>query len=110
MIVTGLREVVASFVKAATTAGPRSTEATRKAAHDIADVSKTYIHDVSGDLARSIEVTEEGEAFEVGPTMFYGAFVEDGTAHAGPKPFMQPATDQVLPRWVKLLGNIGTDL
>lgn len=110
MIVTGLKEVLASFAKAAVTVGPRSTEATGQAAERIANNARSRVPVRTGALRDSIEVTRADEAYEVGPTEFYGRFVEYGTWKDAPQPFMGPATDQELPAWLKLLGNIGTDL
>lgn len=48
----------------------------------------------TGTLRNSITSTIRGLTGEVGPTVEYGQYVEEGTSRMGPQPYMGPATDR----------------
>jgi HK97 gp10 family phage protein len=50
---------------------------------------------VTGSLAESIgtDYSAGGLVAEIGPSVYYGRFVEEGTSHQPPQPFLGPAFD-----------------
>lgn len=67
----------------------------------------------SGTLRRSIGVDFYGSGSStrhmsavIGPTAYYGRFVENGTVRQPPHPFMQPALDAEAPALVAALSAI----
>ena len=67
----------------------------------------------SGTLLRSIGVDFYGSGSStrrmfavIGPTAYYGRFVENGTVRQPPHPFMQPALDAEAPALVAALSAI----
>lgn len=82
----------------------------------------------TGNLAGSITLTLQGLSFDLGPTAYYGGFVEEGTdgpypienafgwgitvMHPGndPEPYLGPAFDQHLPFIERALGAAGAQL
>ncbi len=71
-----------------------------KAGEKVADRGRALAPKATGKLAGSIEATLISQNFgadvavEVGPTAFYGRYVEHGTAKMAPRPYMSPAADQ----------------
>lgn len=70
-------------------------------AYSIRETAQGLAPRVTGALADSIEATgPQGGTLRtgslsaaIGPTVFYGRFVEDGTSQVGPRPYMAPAAD-----------------
>lgn len=58
---------------------------------------------LTGTLRRSIASVFEngGLTGRVGPSVFYGKFIEFGTRRMGARPFMRPAAEAVLPRFAE---------
>lgn len=79
---------------------PAVTKAISDGGEKIRDLAKELAPKASGDMADSIESTllRSGGGTEVtaeiGPTKFYGRYVEHGTSKMGPRPFLGPAADQ----------------
>lgn len=67
----------------------------------VAKAAQRFAPKASGDMADSIKSTMVGNATmseaEIGPTAFYGRFLEHGTAKMAPRPFLGPALDEVSP-------------
>jgi len=66
----------------------------------------------TGDLRRSITTSVVGDgrfgaiAVEVGPTVDYAHFVEDGTSRQAPQPFMAPAAAKHVPTLITKVDGI----
>jgi HK97 gp10 family phage protein len=60
----------------------------------------------TGNLRSSISTTVFALSAEVGPTAAYGGYVEEGTAHMGPQPYMGPAFDRRAPELADALANL----
>lgn len=54
----------------------------------------------TGDLQRSISYGRVSNGYQVGPTAFYGRFVELGTARLPPQPYLIPAAEEIEPRFI----------
>lgn len=97
--------------------------------HDVAAAGQINAPVDTGTLRASIGVdfTEDGLAFEAGPTVEYGGFVEEGTAphpipdafgwgitveHPGtaPQPYMAPAFDQHLDAGTRAFGELAAQI
>lgn len=52
--------------------------------------------------------TRFGATGEVGPTQDYGGYVELGTSHMGPQPYMRPAFDRRAPILEQILAAMHT--
>lgn len=57
----------------------------------------------TGRLRESISYSRVKNGYQVGPTEFYGAFVELGTSRVGPRPFLIPAAEEVEPQFVEAM-------
>lgn len=70
------------------------------AGEKMAERARTIAPKQTGRLAGSIEATPLVQNFgadvavEVGPTAFWGRYVENGTSKMSPRPFLGPAADQ----------------
>lgn len=53
------------------------------------------------------DTDSDGMGGEVGPTVEYAPYVEYGTVHMGPQPFMGPAFDENVPEYVAALESVG---
>lgn len=85
---------------------------------DIADeavgIAKQLAPVDSGDLQESIEVTKKsGGKFSrsrwIGSKLFYARFQEYGTSRHAPRPFLEPAAEQVAPKFGELVAEAGVD-
>lgn len=71
-----------------------------KAGDKVADRARTLAPKQTGHMADSIEANLLRQnygadvAVEVGPTAYYGRYVEHGTSMMPPRPFLGPAADQ----------------
>lgn len=98
-------------------AGRLGTNAVRAGARVISNEAKDRVPVKTGALRRSIRVFDDRAAVRanlkertafVGTRLFYGKFVELGTAHSSAKPFLRPAMDESGDSAVdKLADNLG---
>lgn len=92
----GLRRLAEALRKDPERLGADVAVAVRSAGDGLRDGARRLAPRDSGRLARSIEstvtVTRDSVTVEVGPTAFYGAMVEAGTARSAPHPFLEPAS------------------
>jgi len=70
---------------------------------DIEARAKARTPVLTGTLRRSIASVFQNGGLTgiVGPSVFYGKFVEFGTRRMGARPFMRPAAEAVLPRFAE---------
>jgi HK97 gp10 family phage protein len=70
-----------------------------KGTYDVEARSKQLAPVLTGTLRRSIHslIDKGGLRGTVGPSVDYGIFVEFGTRHMAPRPYMRPAAERVLP-------------
>lgn len=91
----------------------RAGAAMGKALGDIGAGAKNRAPVDTGTLMNSIssEMQRRGGNVrgEVGPTVNYGAFVENGTSRMRAQPYLRPATDAVLPGYEAALGQLGVE-
>lgn len=91
----------------------RAGSAMGKALGDIGSGAKARAPVDTGTLANSIssEMQRGGGTLrgEVGPTVNYGGFVENGTSRMRAQPYLRPATDAVLPGYEAALSQLGID-
>ena len=98
--VTGLRELQVNLRAAGPRVGLRAAAVIRKTAADIERDAKINAPVDTGFLMNSITTTIEGDGrsgsmrAEIGPTAYYGVFVELGTSRNGAQPFLFPAVDK----------------
>lgn len=101
-----------------------------KVGHDMEATAQYLVPVDTGNLKNSISIdfTQGGLGFELGPTAYYGGYVEEGTdgpypienafgwgitvEHPGndPEPYLGPAFDQHLPRLEVALGQLGVQV
>lgn len=74
----------------------------KRATLDVEAKAKALTPVKTGTLRRSIHSIFENGGLTglVGPSVLYGKFVEFGTRRMGARPYMRPAAEQVLPRFV----------
>lgn len=74
----------------------------KRAASEIEALGKAKAPVRTGTLRRSIHtvLSENDHKAVIGPSVDYGLFVEMGTRHMGARPYMRPAAEAVLPRYV----------
>ena len=106
----GLNELTASFAADNLKVAAGARDAVRLAAVGTERDSKIFAPVDTGALRNSISTTITGNAFysraEVGPTVNYGAFLEEGTARMAPHAFMGPAFDRNAPAFVKACSEV----
>lgn len=78
-----------------------------RVAGQIVEDAKKRVPVRSGRLRDSIKAAPVAEGIEVGPTAFYAALVEFGTAKVPPRPYMMPAAEKVQPEFIKTVQKIG---
>lgn len=102
-------DLTAAPIRVAARAGTVMT----KALTDMEAGAKNRAPVDTGTLRNSInsEVQRRGNTIrgEVGPTVNYGGFVENGTSRTRAQPYLRPATDAVLPGYEAALGQLGVD-
>lgn len=108
----GLLRLKTDLGKLAARAVPTAHRAVAKVAHDIEATAKVLAPVDTGNLMGSISATVVGLSAEIGPTAYYGGYVEEGTsdeegnARTAPQPYMAPAAEQHFPNLEKALGAI----
>ena len=78
---------------------PAVANEVKRATLDIEARAKARTPVLTGTLRRSIASVFENGGLRgiVGPSVFYGKFIEFGTRRMGARPFMRPAAEAVLP-------------
>lgn len=94
---SGLREMQADLGRLSARAIPVASAAVAKTALDIEATAKMYAPVDTGALMGSISSDVNALSAEIGPTVEYGAYVEEGTSRMAPQPYMGPAADQHIP-------------
>lgn len=106
--------LAADLATAGVRASARAGTAMGKALNDISAGAKNRSPVDTGTLKSSIstEIQNRGDTIrgEVGPTVNYGGFVENGTSRMRAQPYLRPATDAVLPGYEAALGQIGAEI
>lgn len=89
----------------------KGTKVVREAARQLRDDARSRVPVRTGSLRSSITYRSKGPlAAEVGPTLFYGRFVEHGTSKMAPQAFMGPATDAAEGTFAKACAELGNDV
>ena len=108
--VTEINHLAADIATAATRIGAPVAAVVRTAAKSIeTDAKRMAPVGETGNLRDSISTTLEGDgrsgtmSAEIGPTAFYGAFVEYGTSEMPPEPYMGPAFESNIDPYVHAL-------
>lgn len=92
--------------------GAATAAALRKTAYGIQRTAMAKAPVDTGALRQSISVSFVGDGrsgamvAEIGPTVDYGHFVEDGTSRMAGQPFMGPAYDANIPQLEAALGAV----
>lgn len=93
---------------------PRSRTAMKKALGDIKTGAQNRSPVDTGALKNSYSTETQGNRDfargEVGPSVKYAPFVENGTSRARAQPALRPATDAVLPGYEAALAQIAEDI
>lgn len=78
------------------------TEVVKRAAFEVEALGKAKAPVRTGTLRRSIHtvISDGGKKAVVGPSVEYGLYVEMGTRHMAARPYMRPAAEAVLPKYV----------
>jgi HK97 gp10 family phage protein len=78
-----------------------------RVAEQVVEDAKSRVPVRSGRLRDSIKAAPVFGGIEVGPSAFYAALVEFGTAKVPPRPYMMPAAEKVQPEFIKAVQKIG---
>ena len=89
-----LNMLIASLAGAGITAATRANDVLGDVAEHIEATAKTFVPIREGDLRDSIGVDRDKLEAVIGPSLYYGRFVENGTAKMSPQAFMGPALDR----------------
>ena len=105
--VSQMRKLARDLRRAADQLPDRASKMLRKAGFDIERISKSTVVVVTGNLKNSIGVEIVDDlTVVIGPTAAYGAYVEFGTSKMSPRPYMNPATDRVVPGLAKAMTKL----
>lgn len=107
-----LARLAADLTKAAGTAQRKAGVAIRKSAFDVQRIAQQRAPVDTGALRSSIGVDLSFGSLQavIGPTVDYAPYVEHGTRHQAPQPYMQPAADAVIPGLTQALEQLGGDI
>lgn len=95
------------FLKAAAATRARIDAELGAVAAKVVEDAKSRVPVRTGHLRDSIQATPVPGGFEVGPTKFYAALVEFGTATVPPRPYMMPAAEAAQTEFIKAVQEIG---
>ena len=104
-----LKRLAADLGKASKETTRKASLAVRKSTFDIERLGKQKAPVDTGNLRNSISSTiaPDGLSAEIGPTAYYGIFVELPTRRTAAQPFMGPAAQEVEPGFVAAMEQIG---
>ena len=116
-----VNELAADLGKAGLGAARKAQQVVAKAAADVQRTGAVTAQQLfkpppegasTGATANSIGVDLEdgGLAASIGPTTSYAPYLESGTRHMSPRPFMGPALDAVEPSFTAAMGQLGGDI
>jgi HK97 gp10 family phage protein len=94
MIVLGLDDVLAGFLREIATADGHASDASMETAERVEATARAIAPKLTGATAASIHVDRTKNGAEVGPTTPWAPFVEYGTWKDAPQPFMGPAAER----------------
>lgn len=106
------KRLVVHLARKEKTVGARASAALRKTALGIERDAKIIAPVDTGALRSSISTDFSGNAAagrmsaEIGPTVDYAHFVENGTSRMAPQPYMRPAAERHVPRLEAALRRI----
>lgn len=104
----GIRQMQTDLSKMSARAIPVASRAIAKTALAIEATGKVNAPVDTGALESSISSDIDTLSAEIGPTVEYGGYVEEGTSRMAPQPYMGPAADQHFPELEKALDAIVT--
>lgn len=91
---SGLIDLGVDLGRASASVVARSSAAIARTAYAIERDAKINAPVDTGTLRSSISTTARGLYAEVGPTVDYALYVEEGTSTQAPQPFMGPAAEK----------------
>lgn len=110
--VTEIARVAVDLGRKRDTAGRLVSIVIRKTAFDIQATAQKLAPFDTGALRSSIGVTFPGIdalgvfSAEIGPTVNYAAYVEEGTSRHGPQPFLRPAVNNHEAAFIAALAKV----
>lgn len=107
---TGLRRLAADISAADEVNTRRASAALRKTALDIEADAKIFAPVDTGALKNSITSDISEFHAEIGPTVDYAHYVENGTSRMRGQPYMRPAADRRIPPFRRRIAEIGGDI
>lgn len=111
-----VRKLAVDLNRAGGRVGAKTAQVIRKTAHDIQADAQQLAPVDTGALKNSISVSFEGDgrfggmSAEIGPTVDYGLYVEEGTSRMAPQPYLSPAFDRRAPIMETALGRVVEDI
>ncbi len=70
---------------------------------EVVSYAGDLIHNVTGNLRRSLTKYVEGNAVYIGTNCEYGGYVEEGTSKSKPHPYLRPAAEGHMGEWKQIL-------
>ena len=70
---------------------------------EVVSYAGDLIHNVTGNLRRSLTKYVEGNAVYIGTNCEYGGYVEEGTSKSKPHPYLRPAAENHMDEWKQIL-------
>jgi HK97 gp10 family phage protein len=105
-----LRRLAADLAAVPAELHPRAADIVGRTAHAIEGTAKQFAPVLTGALRSSIGADVDGLTAEIGPTVHYAGYVEEGTSRMQPQPYMRPAADRHEPGFVKAFEELGATL
>lgn len=101
-----LRKLGRDIAKAPAKVQRSAERVVAKTAADIEADGKRFAPVDTGALVNSISSDVDGLSAEIGPTVDYAPYVEDGTSRMAPQPFMGRAADRRIPKFEQAMEKI----
>lgn len=70
---------------------------------EVVEYAGDLIHNVTGNLRRSLTYYVEGDSVYVGTNCEYAQYVEEGTSRAKPHPYLRPAAEGHMDEWRRIV-------